>query len=126
MGGEVAEKTEIPCIALSGDELKLDRNSEEWKGVTKKVREACEEYGCFLVEYGKFPLELQEELFKTTKEIFDLPEETKLKYTKPTPRQGYIGSNRFSPLYESFGVYGEDEVQFFEKLMWPQGKPGFW
>ncbi|GFZ05484.1 hypothetical protein Acr_17g0010560 [Actinidia rufa] len=122
--GEAAE--EIPSIVLSGEVLELDRESEEWKVVAKKVREACETWGCFVVEYDKIPIELQEELFETTKDMFDLPEETKLKYKKATPKDGgYVVSNPFIPLYESFGVYGEDEVRAFEKLMWPRGKPGF-
>ncbi|XP_057460775.1 probable 2-oxoglutarate-dependent dioxygenase AOP1 [Actinidia eriantha] len=121
---EAAE--EIPSIVLSGEVLELDRESEEWKVVAKKVREACETWGCFVVEYDKIPIELQEELFETTKDMFDLPEETKLKYKKATPKDGgYVVSNPFIPLYESFGVYGEDEVRAFEKLMWPRGKPGF-
>ncbi|CAL5406682.1 unnamed protein product [Camellia sinensis] len=122
--GEAAEM--IPSISLTNEVLSLDRHSEEWKAMTGKVREACEAYGCFMLDYEKIPLELQQMLFKTTAEMFDLPVETKLQYKKPTPKDGgYVLSNPFIPLYESFGVYGEEEVRAFERLMWPQGNPQF-
>ncbi|KAI7991143.1 putative inactive 2-oxoglutarate-dependent dioxygenase AOP2 [Camellia lanceoleosa] len=92
----------------------------------RKVREDCEAYGCFMLDYENIPLELQQLLFKTTAEMFDLPVETKLQYKKPCPKdRGYVLSNPFIPLYESFGVHCEKEVRAFEKLMWPQGNPQF-
>ncbi|KAI8006691.1 putative inactive 2-oxoglutarate-dependent dioxygenase AOP2 [Camellia lanceoleosa] len=126
--GEAAEM--IPSISLTNEVLSLDRQSQEWKTTTGKVREACEVYGIFTLDYENIPLELQQMLFKTTAEIFDLPMETKLQYKKPSPRDGgYAFSNPYMPLYESIGVYGgEEEVRAFEKLMWPQGnpQPQFW
>ncbi|PSS05820.1 2-oxoglutarate-dependent dioxygenase AOP1 [Actinidia chinensis var. chinensis] len=122
----MANVDEIPIIELYGEVLGLGRESEKWKALIKKVREAFEEYGCFIVEYDKIPIELQEELFNATKMMFDLPQEKKHLYKKPSHRDGgYVVSNPFVPLYESFGVYGDHEVRAFEKLMWPEGKPGF-
>ncbi|KAL7197729.1 hypothetical protein ACSBR2_020284 [Camellia fascicularis] len=122
--GEAAEM--IPSISLTNEVLSLDRQSEEWKAMIRKVREACEAYGCFVLDYENIPLELQQLLFKTTAEMFDLPVETKLQYEKPSPKDGgYVLSNPFGPLYESFGVHCEEEVRALEKLMWPQGNPQF-
>ncbi|KAL7174817.1 hypothetical protein ACSBR2_020283 [Camellia fascicularis] len=122
--GEAAEM--IPSISLTNEVLSLDRQSEEWKAMIRKVREACEAYGCFVLDYENIPLELQQLLFKTNAEMFDLPVETKLRYEKPSPKDGgYILSNPFSPLHESFGVHCEEEVRALEKLMWPQGNPQF-
>ncbi|CAL5406679.1 unnamed protein product [Camellia sinensis] len=122
--GEAAEM--IPSISLTNEVLSLDRQSEEWKAMTGKVRDACEVYGVFMLDYENIPLEFQQILFKTTAEIFDLPVKAKLQYKKPSPKHGgYAFSNPYMPLYESLGVYGEEEVQAFEKLMWPQGNPQF-
>ncbi|KAI8031798.1 putative 2-oxoglutarate-dependent dioxygenase AOP1 [Camellia lanceoleosa] len=123
----MAEAAEmIPSISLTNEVLSLDRQSEEWKAMTGKVRGACEAYGVFMLDYENIPLELQQILFKTTAEMFDLPMETKLQYKKPSPKDGgYALSNPYMPLNESIGVYGEEEVRAFEKLMWPQGNPQF-
>ncbi|KAL7225556.1 hypothetical protein ACSBR1_020845 [Camellia fascicularis] len=86
----------------------------------RKVREACEAYGCFMLDFENIPLKLQQLLFKTTAEMFDLPVETKLQY------KNLVLSNPFILLYESFGDHCEEEVRAFEKLIWPQGNPQFW
>ncbi|KAI7991867.1 2-oxoglutarate-dependent dioxygenase AOP2 [Camellia lanceoleosa] len=107
--GEAAEM--IFSISLTNEVLSLDRQSEEWKVMIRKVKEACEAYGCFMLGYENIPLELQQLLFKNTAEMFDLPVETKLQYKKLCPKdRGYVLSNPFIPLYECFGIHGEEEV----------------
>jgi len=39
----------LPCIDFCKGGVRLEEGSEEWKELSKKVREACENYGCFLL-----------------------------------------------------------------------------
>ncbi|KAF8400726.1 hypothetical protein HHK36_014026 [Tetracentron sinense] len=92
-----------------------------------KVREACEQYGCFQVAYDKVSTHLHEEMFMGMKSLFDLPDEIKKKNSSPKPYRGYLTFDG-SPLYESLGI--EDATQLdaaraFTDLIWPEGNPNF-
>nr|XP_004295857.2 PREDICTED: 2-oxoglutarate-dependent dioxygenase AOP3-like [Fragaria vesca subsp. vesca] len=91
----------------------LDRGTDEWYLLCKKVREACENYGCFEIVYDKIPPQLRAEFFSASRKLFSLPLETKKKNTYPNPYSGYLGLSAVAPLYESFGF---EEASDYESL----------
>ena len=127
MGGESDEM--IPCLDFSVDGLGLEEGTEEWKKMSKKVREACESHGCFLLVCDKIPKGLREDMLVSLKALFDLPEETKRKHTSPKPYGSYTSECPIIPLSQSFGIDDAhlwDAAQAFTNLMWPQGNLSFW
>ncbi|KAF5206767.1 2-oxoglutarate-dependent dioxygenase DAO [Thalictrum thalictroides] len=119
---------QIPLIDFTKGHQDLEEGSDGWKNLCDQVRQACEEYGCFQVVYSKISVELCEEMFKSSKELFDLPDETKMKNTGSKPYNGYIGKIDVVPLYESLGiedVLNLEAVQAFVQLMWPDGNSVF-
>ncbi|XP_010249917.1 PREDICTED: probable 2-oxoglutarate-dependent dioxygenase AOP1 [Nelumbo nucifera] len=119
---------EIPFLDFSKQSLDLEEGSEEWKALCNKVREACEDYGCFQVAYDGIPVQQHEEMFVAIKELFELPAETKKKNSSTKPYFGYAGKSDDVPLYESLGVEDAsrlESAQAFTELMWPDGNPGF-
>ncbi|KAK3006295.1 hypothetical protein RJ639_015597 [Escallonia herrerae] len=108
------------CVGALGLEQK---GTEEWKDMSKKVREACETHGCFLVAYDKIPMHQREEMIEKLEALFDLPEETKMKYTDGTYLRSYLRNSN-----ESFGIPDAtmfDVAQAFTNLMWPEGNTSF-
>ncbi|KAK7410290.1 hypothetical protein VNO78_00965 [Psophocarpus tetragonolobus] len=127
-----SENMKIPCFDFSEGGVALEEGSEEWKERSKKVREACEMHGCFLLmcDDGIVPKGVHEELFNHMKQLFDLPEETKKQHINPKPYRGYNGNDDSPiPLCESFGIddlhLSAATPQAFTNLMWPQGNPHF-
>ncbi|CAJ1973758.1 unnamed protein product [Sphenostylis stenocarpa] len=109
--------------------MALEDGSEEWKEMSKKVREACESHGCFLLMCDAIiPKSVCEEMFNNLKALFDLSEETKQQHMSPKPYRSYNGKNSVIPFCESFGF---DDVplsataEAFTNLMWPQGNTPF-
>jgi len=124
-----SEGLRIPCLEFSGVELGLKEGSEEWRKMSKKVRDACESHGCFLMVYDKVPKGLRDQMFLCMKELFDLPEETKRKHRSPKPYRGYNCDCPVIPLSQSFGIDDAplpQTSQAFTDLMFPQGNPTFW
>ncbi|XP_028779322.1 2-oxoglutarate-dependent dioxygenase AOP2 [Neltuma alba] len=119
----------IPCLVFSEGGLELEEGSEEWRAMSRRVREACETHGCFLLLHNRGSLiRLQEEMLTAMKALFDLPEETKMKHTSPKPYRSYHANCPVIPLCQSFGV--DDAplphiAQAFTRLMWPHGDPTF-
>ncbi|KAK7352748.1 hypothetical protein VNO80_18176 [Phaseolus coccineus] len=124
-----SRNTMIPCFDFCKGGIGLKEGSEEWKEMSKNVREACETHGCFLLMCDDIiPKSACEELFKNMKVLFDLPEETKQKHVSPRPYRGYTGKNTVIPLCEGFGIDDIphlDAAEAFTDLMWPQGNPLF-
>ncbi|KAL2346765.1 hypothetical protein Fmac_000765 [Flemingia macrophylla] len=93
--------------------------------MSKKVREACENHGYFLLTCDEIiPKGLNQEFFKRMEELFYLPEETKKQHKSTTVFSSYD----VNPLFQSFGldeVPLSDIAQTFTNLMWPQGNPSF-
>ncbi|ESW33247.1 hypothetical protein PHAVU_001G054900 [Phaseolus vulgaris] len=117
----------IPCLDFSGVELGMKEGSEEWREMSKKVRDACESHGCFIMVYDKVSKGLHDDMFLCMKEVFDLPEETKRKYSSTKPYRGYICEYPVFPS-QSFGIDDAplpQTSQAFTNLMWPQGNPTF-
>lgn len=103
-----------------------------WKGATsKKMREACEKHGCFVLKCDEEILGggTHEKMFIAAKDLFDLPEETKRKHRSPKPYRSYDANCPLIPLSESFGIDNggsRQAIQAFTNLMWPQGNHSFW
>ncbi|KAK7311853.1 hypothetical protein RJT34_10272 [Clitoria ternatea] len=126
-----SESEMIPCFEFCKGGVALEEGSEEWKIMSKKVREACESHGCFILMSGdddEIPKGLREQMLMEMKPLFDLPEETKKKHTSPKPYRSYTCKDPIIPLCESFGIddaFHLPMAQHFTNLMWPQGNPSF-
>ncbi|CAI9101307.1 OLC1v1038600C1 [Oldenlandia corymbosa var. corymbosa] len=116
--------SKLPVINLSKENLK--------HSTCKQVRNALEEYGCFIAVYDKTPLiflELRDSIFFIADQLFQLPLETKAKNTSKTPFFGYLGDLQgVVQLYESLGI--EDatslqQIKSFCELMWPDRNEEF-
>ncbi|XLS62887.1 hypothetical protein HN51_017115 [Arachis hypogaea] len=128
----------IPCLDFSFNN-KNNNNGlgslEEWKKMmSKKVREACEKHGYFVLVCDDdddeiVPKVLREKMLMGLKELFDLPEETKMKHQSTTkPYSSYTSDCPVIPLNQSFGVCDSHVFhvsQEFTNLMWPHGNPSF-
>ncbi|KAF5456677.1 hypothetical protein F2P56_026128 [Juglans regia] len=113
---------QIPVIKFSTDSKDLDRGTEGWHNLCKRVREACENYGCFELVYDKMPIQSRAETFSGIRQLFDLPLDIKKKNVSPKPNSGYLGQIAAVPLYESFGIddaFNYDSLKSFSELMWP-------
>ncbi|XP_050366124.1 probable 2-oxoglutarate-dependent dioxygenase AOP1 [Argentina anserina] len=133
MGAEAdpGQGLQLPILELSKECLVPKQGrSEEWRAMSTKVREACESHGCFLllVQEEMLPMRLREDMVTAMKELFGLPEETKLRHTSPRAYQSYQGKCPIIPLNESFGIDNAcqpDAAVSFTNLMWPQGNSSF-
>ncbi|KAI3857608.1 hypothetical protein MKW98_028872 [Papaver atlanticum] len=117
----------ISCIDFSKDPKDLIEGSEGWKKLCIQVREACANYGGFRVVYDRVPDVLHEEMLKGLKELFDLPDEIKMK-NSGSVHHGYLGKFEGQPLYESLGIHNApilEQAQDFTDLLWPNGNPAF-
>ncbi|BAT78208.1 hypothetical protein LR48_Vigan04g214100 [Vigna angularis] len=124
-----SENMTIPCFDFCKSGMRLEEGSEEWKEMSKKVREACENHGYFLLKCDEIlPKSVCEETFHHMKALFDLPDETKEQYVTSKPYRNYNGKNSVIPLSESFGIddtFILDKAQAFANFMWPQENPPF-
>ncbi|KAJ7944007.1 2-oxoglutarate-dependent dioxygenase [Quillaja saponaria] len=86
----------------------------------KKLREACEDLGCFRIINHSIPLTLLSEMKKVVRSLLDLPTEIKKHNTHVIADRGYRGSIPSLPFYESLGIYdmasSEALQTFFEQL----------
>ncbi|KAI9160490.1 hypothetical protein LWI28_008597 [Acer negundo] len=116
----------IPVIDLSNEGLKPGTNT--WMSTCQDIRLAMEEFGCFEGIYSKVSVELHNQVFGTTEELFDLPTEIKMKNTSTKPYFDYFGQYSFLPLYESLGIDNPttlESTQSFTNLMWSFGNDRF-
>ncbi|OMO52399.1 Oxoglutarate/iron-dependent dioxygenase [Corchorus capsularis] len=126
--GSDAPQPRIPIIEFATGSADLERGTEGWKHLCKRVREACENYGCFEVVYGKIPRKLREETFSSLRELIEVPLENKQKNVNPKPYHSYFGPCSHVSLYEGFGIEDAsnyNSVQSFAQLMWPHGHNKF-
>lgn len=115
----------IPVIDFSEEIVKTSTTS--WFSRCNHVREALEEFGCFMAIYDSVSTEIRNQVFQSLKEIFNLPTETKMKnMNSDMPYFGYI---RFPELHETMGLFNATApgaIQSFADLMWPSGNREFW
>ncbi|MBA0757682.1 hypothetical protein Gotri_020759, partial [Gossypium trilobum] len=123
----VNAEIEFPVIEFRSSNLKQGTNG--WHRLCKKVREACETFGCFEVVYEKILTEVREETFGLIKKLIEVPVERKQKNASPLPYHGWVGPcTQVSLLYEGFRLRDAsnyDSVKSFAQLMWPDGHPRF-
>ncbi|OMO52411.1 Oxoglutarate/iron-dependent dioxygenase [Corchorus capsularis] len=117
---------QIPVIEFTKD---MVRGTDGWQSLCKRVREACESFGCFEVVYDKISSHLRDETFSLIKELCNLPVQTKRKNFTSKPLHGYYEpGGEFLPFYESFGIDDAsncNSVRSFADLMWPTGHDHF-
>ncbi|XVF34433.1 hypothetical protein REPUB_Repub18cG0058700 [Reevesia pubescens] len=128
--GADAEFHQIPVIEFpTAGSPDLERGTHGWQQLCKRVREACETYGCFQVVYERIPRKLREETFSLVRELLEVPMENKKKNVNPKPYHSYFGPCNQDSLYEGFGIEDAsnyDSVKSFAQLMWPDdGHPHF-
>lgn len=112
---------QLPVVKFCSQNLKS--GTEEWVSTTKKVREALEEYGCFVALYDTVSAEVSSNMFDSLKELFDeVPLERKLQNVSEKPYHGYFGQNPLMPIHESMGIEHPilpTNINSFTNLMWP-------
>ncbi|KAK1418876.1 hypothetical protein QVD17_28025 [Tagetes erecta] len=111
-------QSKLPVIDIEN----LKPGTESWMLGCHKVRDALEEYGCFMVVSHGLPQDFKNEVYTNLKALFDLPIETKMNNTSDKPLHGYLGASSSRPLYESMGIEHAtclEDVESFAKLMWP-------
>ncbi|KAF2323289.1 hypothetical protein GH714_034469 [Hevea brasiliensis] len=124
MGSEAAPK--LPVLDFTPENLKPGTSC--WLKTCADVRQALEEYGCFVVEYKKLSPELRNAVFGALKDLFDLPTETKIQNKYQKPLNGYVGQIPKLPLHESLGIddaISRQATLNFTNLMWPNGNDHF-
>ncbi|KAB2050122.1 hypothetical protein ES319_A13G224500v1 [Gossypium barbadense] len=125
----MAVDAEIVFPVIEFHSSDLERGTERWNRLCKRVREACETFGCFEVVYEKISKNVREDVFGLLKELFDVPVERKQKNTSPIPFHGWVGPcKEISLLYEGFGLgdaSNYDSIKSFAQVMWPDGHPHF-
>lgn len=126
MGSE-SSATKLPVLDFTKDNLKP--NTESWSSTCKNVRQALEEYGCFIVKYHKFTSEHRAAVFSAMENLFDLPTQMKMKNKyDEKPLNGYVGQIPKLPLHEGMGIDNATSLEAthnFTNLMWPNGNNHF-
>ncbi|XP_010499297.1 PREDICTED: probable 2-oxoglutarate-dependent dioxygenase AOP1 [Camelina sativa] len=112
----------LPIIDFSSPDLKPE--TPEWDLVRSQVRKALEEYGCFEALFDGASMELRKvKLLEASKEVFDLPLETKQSTKTNIHYEGYL-TLPIVPSQEGMGFYGVDNPNVVNDLthkLWPQG-----
>nr|XP_048329796.1 deoxypodophyllotoxin synthase-like [Ziziphus jujuba var. spinosa]XP_048329799.1 deoxypodophyllotoxin synthase-like [Ziziphus jujuba var. spinosa] len=126
--GSLTQVPQIPVIEFSREDLKP--GSSSWLSMCNQVRNALEEYGCFVANYDELSPQLSKKLLSQTKDMFELPTEIKKKNTTDEPFRGYHTgpSNSPFPLFEGLGIDNArvpEETCKFMNIMWPDGKDQF-
>ncbi|CAA3026132.1 probable 2-oxoglutarate-dependent dioxygenase AOP1 [Olea europaea subsp. europaea] len=125
MGSDAQSK--LPIIDFREENLIPGTNS--WVSASNLVQCALESYGCFIAVYEKITLEQRNEVFKSAKELFDLPVETKVKNISNFAGSGYGRNYPIMPLFEYMGIENGANLEAtknFTSIMWPDGNDCFW
>lgn len=75
------------------------------EGELKKLREACERWGCLRIINHSVPSTLMSEMKKVIGDLLELPIEIKNRNKEVIAGSGFQGPTALSPLYESLGIY---------------------
>lgn len=71
----------------------------------KKLREACEKWGCFRIINHSIPTTLMANMKKVIGDLLDLPMEIKKRNTEAIAGSGYMAPSAINPYYEALGLY---------------------
>jgi isopenicillin N synthase-like dioxygenase len=115
-------KAILPVIDFS------KKNLEKNTMVRRDVQNALEEFGCFVAMNYELPPELHSSAFSASRDLYDLPVETKVQNTSIFPGSGYGGGYVTLPLFEYFSIDNAatlEGTEFFTNLMWPDGNDHF-
>ncbi|KAL2926298.1 putative 2-oxoglutarate-dependent dioxygenase AOP1.2 [Bienertia sinuspersici] len=118
--------TKLPTINLSGENL--IQGTRSWTSTCNNVRQALEDYGCFVAVYDKFTLDLHNNVVNVVQPMFDLPAEVKVRNSSDLPYHGYYKPGELMPLLESLGIEDPprcDNIRSFTNLLWPNGNDKF-
>lgn len=116
----------LPTLHLTSENLKPD--SRSWIATCDDVRNALEEYGCFVAIYDQISSELSNAMVTCSEDLFSLPSETKGQNLSRNKYFGHVAPNTLFPLYESIGIRDvntAEGTQTFTDLMWPSGNHNF-
>ena len=91
------EKANIPVIDLE----KFEESEESYK----RLREACEEWGCFRILNHRISPNLMAEMKEIGRSLFDRPIEIKRRNVDVLAGSGYVEPSLKNPLYEALGLY---------------------
>ncbi|KAK9927853.1 hypothetical protein M0R45_025019 [Rubus argutus] len=111
----------LPVVDLSKEDS-LKPGTSSWLSARKDVCQALEDLGCFIVilSSNKVSLELQNAIFTSLNDLFDLPMEIK--------NGGGSGYSTLNPAHEAFGIIhgtNSEETQKFTDCFWPNGNDQF-
>ncbi|KAI9121807.1 hypothetical protein K1719_007197 [Acacia pycnantha] len=121
----VVSEPQIPLIDLASQKLKP--GTDEWVSTCKAVRIALEDHGGFLVLFDEFD-DKPNHIYASSKQLFDLPTQTKMQKTSDKPNHGYFGPGPLNPLFESHAIDNPVSLQVcqnFAHIMWPEGNDSF-
>ncbi|KAL8091913.1 putative 2-oxoglutarate-dependent dioxygenase AOP1 [Apium graveolens] len=116
----------LPTLDLTSENLKPDSSS--WIATCDDVRNALEEYGCFVAIYDQISSELSSAMVTCLTDLLSLPTETKVQNLSSNKYFGHVAPNTLFPLYESIGIKGvntPEGTRTFTDLMWPSGNDDF-
>ncbi|XP_028799957.1 2-oxoglutarate-dependent dioxygenase DAO-like [Neltuma alba] len=85
--------------------IDLQESAENPQELKKKMREACEEWGCFRLMNHGIDWRLMGEMKKEVRSLLDLPLEIKMRNSDVIAGSGYMPPSAANPLYEGFGLY---------------------
>ncbi|KAI5660551.1 hypothetical protein M9H77_29344 [Catharanthus roseus] len=125
MGSLDHQQPKLPIIDFTKQKLE---SADDWLSTRQQVVSALEEFGFFIAKCDKVSLQLHQEIFSLSKELFDLPTETKVLNTSDTPSLGYVGQVPSVPLFENLGIENAtttESVEKFTNLLWPSGNHHF-
>lgn len=105
-------------MAITSDYAVPIIDLESFPEQSKKLIQACEEWGCFRItnHHRILPAPLAAEMKAVTRSLLDLPAEIKRRNTNVIAGSGYMAPSKINPYYEGLGLYdisSSDAVEAF-------------
>eukprot|EP01018_Ginkgo_biloba_P037434 Gb_29875 [translate_table: standard] len=119
-------RSELQVLDVPVIDLSVQLGGEE--EMCRRVREACEEWGCFLAVNHGIDRHLLQSMDSVIQDLFALPTHAKENLISPTFFKGYLGRSKTEPFYETMAIPGippSDSIEEYAHKLWPQGYPKF-